>query len=231
MKKLALSTAITAVLSTSLFINPAFADKDRDEMMVYHVTITNTTTNHILTPPIIVAHGKGFHLFRLGDSMHPASEGLATLAETGNPAVLVDEVSGDPKVSKAMAGSALVFAGEPSMMYEIIAPKGTMFSVASMLASTNDAFTAAVNIKAPKKGRHTHAMGLTYDAGSEKNNEDCAYIPGPPCGNDMQKNEPGEGFVTVHSGIHGIADLPAAKYDWRGATSMISIHNAGKYSN
>lgn len=236
MKKLALSTAVAALLSTNI----AFADDDHDDrkMMVYHVTITNTTVNHVLTPPLIVAHKKGFHLFSVGNSEHPASDGLATLAETGNPGPLAEELSDNPKVYSVTVGpeqagsveAALIFGGTPSITYEIHAPKGTMFSVASMLATTNDAFTS-VTMKSPKRGRHAHAMGMTYDAGSEMNNEDCAFIPGPPCGgsNDQEDSAaPGEGFVTVHAGISGKNDLSAANLDWRGPTSMVSIHNAGR---
>ena len=98
-----------------------------------------------------------------------------------------------------------------------------------MLATTNDAFTAVMNVKAPKPSHTRRAMGMTFDAGSEKNNEDCDYIPGPPCGGAMNKNEMGEGFVTIHSGISGKGSLMPSMFDWRGATSMISIHNAGRY--
>ncbi len=223
MKKLALSTAITAALC----FNPVFADDDHDEMMTYHVTITNATVNHKITPPIVIAHKKGFHLFKLGDANYPASAELAELAETGNPGPLADMLSYNPKVKAVVTGDALIHGGTPYTI-EIQAPKKTYFTVAGMLASTNDAFTAVMNVKAPKKHRYAKAMGMTYDAGSEKNNEDCDYIPGPPCGGAMNKNEPGEGFVTIHSGVTGKGGLPAAMYDWRGPTSMVTIHNMGK---
>ena len=224
MKKLTLASAITAALC----INPAFADNGHHDMMVYHVTITNTTTNHVITPPIVIAHKKGFHLFHLGNIDKPASEGLATLAETGSPMKLADMLGHDDKVTNVEIGDFV----KPGMPYTvtIVAPKNTQFSVAAMLASSNDAFTSAVNIKAPKRGRHNHAMGMTFDAGSELNNESCAYIPGPPCEpTSGNAHEDGEGIVTVHSGIYGEGDIPAADFDWRGPTSMISIHNAGKY--
>jgi len=227
MKKLTLASAITA----ALFFNPAFADDDSDgDMMIYHVTITNTTAHHVITPPLVIAHGKGFHFFKVGDSNHPASEGLAILAESGDPSTLEAMVKNNPKVTATAIGS-YVTPGAPYTV-EIIAPKKTLFSVAGMLATTNDAFTAALNIKAPKKNRHNHGMGMTFDAGSEKNNEECAYIPGPPCSPESgNANMPGEGMVTVHNGIFGKADLSAPNLDWRGPTSMISIHNAGKYNN
>ena len=224
MKKLVLASAITAALC----INPVFADDDHHgDLMTYHVTITNTTTNHVITPPIVIAHKKGFHLFHVGNSKMPASPELATLAETGHPEDLVDMLMHNDKVSNIKVGD-FVTPGAPYTV-TIEAPKNTMFTVAGMLASSNDAFTAAVSIKAPKRGKHSHSMGMTFDAGSEANNEECAYVPGPPCAMDSgNEREAGEGMVTIHSGIYGKADLAAADFDWRGPTSMISIHNDGK---
>ena len=44
-----------------------------------------------------------------------------------------------------------------------------------------------------------------YDAGSEYNSEDCAFIPGPPFGNGGVRDTDGaEGYVQILSGIHGI---------------------------
>ena len=99
MKKLALSTAITAALSLTVALSPAFADDDRNKMMIYHVTITNATVNHKLTPPIVIAHKKGFKLFKLGDATMPASAELAELAETGNPSALASALMDIPMVS------------------------------------------------------------------------------------------------------------------------------------
>ncbi len=63
-----------------------------------------------------------------------------------------------------------------------------------------------------------------YDAGSEENNEDGAFIPGPPfgcCGG--RATDGAEGFVHIHSGVHGIADLAPEVYDWRNPTAMIRV--------
>ena len=65
---------------------------------------------------------------------------------------------------------------------------------------------------------------VAYDAGSEENNEDCAYIPGPPCGNPfMDSGMPAEGYVHVHGGIHGGGGLDAAMYDWRNPVAEVTI--------
>jgi hypothetical protein len=218
-KNILISSAIasTFLLSSTL----SFAG---DDLNVFHVTVTNLTANHIVTPPAVVAHQHGYKGFSIG---MPSSAGLALLAETGNPGPFLEAATGDSAVSATAAGAGGIHPGE-SLTVEIIAPKKSMFSVFAMLATTNDAFAAATNIKAPKKNRHAHAMSHTYDAGSEENNESCDYIPGPPCNNGINGNMEGEGFVTMHNGVHGTGDLVPADLDWRGSNVMIRIHNAGE---
>ncbi|MFV2056956.1 MAG: spondin domain-containing protein [Thiohalomonadales bacterium] len=218
-KKTLLKTALASSLLLSSSLSLA-----SDEYNVFHVTITNTTANHVLTPPAVIAHNHAYRAFRLG---MPSSAALATLAETGNPGPFVESAAANANVMATVAGDGPIMPGA-SMTIEIVAPKKTRFSVLSMLATTNDAFAAATNIKAPKKKRHAHAKAMTFDAGSELNNESCDYIPGPPCNNGINGNMEGEGFVTVHNGVYGKADLIAADLDWRGTNMMISIHNAGE---
>jgi len=66
-----------------------------------------------------------------------------------------------------------------------------------------------------------------YDAGSERNSEDCDYIPGPPC-NNSPAHDPAdaEGYVHIHAGIHGIGPDPSvdpAMHDWRNPVAKITI--------
>lgn len=93
-----------------------------------------------------------------------------------------------------------------------------------MLATSNDAFTAISAKSMPRKS--VSYMGITYDAGSEVNNENCAYIPVAPCSagsGNVRATAGAEGFITVHSGVNGGSDLNPIHLDWRGATSVISI--------
>lgn len=214
--------ANTAIAST-LFLYSALSFS-HESLNVYHVTVTNVTASHIITPPAIVAHRHGYQGFKIG---MPSSEGLAILAETGNPGPFLEGAAADDRVSATAAGAGVIPPGQ-SLTVEIRAPRNSLFSVYAMLATTNDAFAAATNVRAPKKGRHAHASTYTFDSGSELNNEDCNYIPGPPCNNDVNGNMPGEGFVHMHTGIYGKADLDAEVLDWRGPNMMISIHNAGR---
>lgn len=184
----------------------------------YRVTITNATTAHVITPPLIVVHNRRFKLFEVATA---ASEGLAIQAETGNPAILAGEVDDARGVYKVIAGEDLVFPAN-KVSFDFRAPKKAKISMTAMLATSNDAFTAISGKGLPS--RSVSYMAETYDAGSEDNNELCIDIPGPPCGGTNASNDSdGEGFITIHKGISGAGDLVPADLDWRGATSIVTI--------
>ncbi len=215
-------------LSMTLALASANVFAHSNEINTYHVTITNTTANHVITPPAVIAHNRHFKLFKVTEA---ASAGLVVMAESGNVTPLLNELAGNTNVSATMSTldqtPPVILPGQ-SITVEIKAPNRTYFTVAGMLATSNDAFTS-VTLKAPKKNRYANAMAMTYDAGSEDNNELCIDIPGPPCGGTNAPIEgDGEGFVTIHNGIHGVGDLVPANLDWRGPTAMVRIHNAGK---
>ena len=184
----------------------------------YKVTITNATSNHVITPPLIVIHNRHFKLFEVTGT---ASKGLAVQSETGNPSVLAAEVKGANGVYQVIAASAPVIYGNQASFY-FSAPKKALISMTGMLATTNDAFTAISSKALPK--RSVSYMAETYDAGSEDNNELCIEIPGPPCGGTNAANDnDGEGFISIHNGVNGIGDLDPTKLDWRGATSIVTV--------
>lgn len=184
----------------------------------YRVTITNATTHHVITPPLIVIHNRHFKLFEVATA---ASEGLATQAETGNPAVLAGEINGVRGVYKVITGDAVIAYGNKAS-FDFRAPKNAKISMTGMLATSNDAFTAISAKTLPK--RSVSYMATTYDAGSEDNNELCIDIPGPSCGGTNAANpNDGEGFITIHKGISGVGDVVPANFDWRGATSIVTI--------
>lgn len=237
MKKLLSLIALTS----SLFAGQVFADRPdghQHHWMTYHLKITNTTAHVIIAPTTVVAHNGKYKMFEV---TQPASDELVTMAETGNPGPLSMAAESDPNVYAVAVG--VDDAGNPSpippghsLMISIMAPRHAFFTLAGMLATTNDGFMAAVNIAAPRVHQSTHAHGMSYDAGSEMNNENCDYIPAPPCNNGINMRaefDPvtgeriSEGFVTIHNGVHGGADLNPKDLDWRGPTALITIHNEG----
>ena len=94
-------------------------------------------------------------------------------------------------------------------------------SALGMLITTNDAFFALNTARIDRKINDFFVRA--YDAGSEANNEDCAFMPGPPCGGSQRDTAGAEGFVHVHSGIHGIADLAEETFDWRNPVALIRV--------
>ena len=77
-----------------------------------------------------------------------------------------------------------------------------------MLASTNDALVARRGLPLKSvKGRKRVVLLHVYDAGAEINDELCASIPGPPCGNPLVDTVDNEGFVHFHPGLALVGDL------------------------
>lgn len=211
MKKL---TGVILTIAMSLSGSYAMASGTKS----YSLTITNATTHQVITPPLIVIHRSDFKLFEV---TKPATTGLATLAESGNNSILAGEVHGAAGVIEVIAGSAPIIYGQ-SQTYHFSAPKRARISLAGMLATTNDAFAGVSGLSLP--GKSVTYMAETYDAGSEDNNELCIDIPGPPCGGTNATIEgDGEGFVTIHNGIHGVGDISPSQLDWRGATAIVTI--------
>jgi hypothetical protein len=199
----------------------------KDKKKQYEVTITNITRGQILSPPIVISHNKDFQLFSLGG---PATPGLAELAEDGMTATLEAELDaldsvyqyktpeppGPPPANFIMPGASLTVVIETKGRFRYL-------SAASMMVSTNDAFWAI-------RGAHARRWATmvidarAYDAGSEVNSEDCAFIPGPPCGSGgVRDTEGAEGYVYIHSGIHGNVDLDPAEADWNNPVAIIKI--------
>ena len=200
----------------------SYADKENFERK-YQVTITNLTLGQIFSAPIVISHKRSFRLFNFGEE---ATEGLAALAEDGNPVLLTDLFdTHHPEIHYAIAGGN-VMPGDSVTVNITFGRYSRQLSVAGMLVTTNDAFFAVRNIWVPLTGEVV-VEADAYDAGSERNSEDCDFIPGPPCGNPFKRDTEGaEGYVFVHAGIHGGedgSDLTPAQHDWRNPFAQIKI--------
>ena len=180
----------------------------------------NLTKGQVITPPAVVAHRGGYSIFEIGQ---PASEGLAVLAETGNPGPFADEASLDPRVAAVETGSGIP-PGQ-SLVIDITVPeRARWISIAAMLATTNDAFAAVRALRLPRGRDTARTRAVAYDAGSEANNENCDFIPGPPCGEPNDRDTGGaEGFIHIHNGVHGGADLVPADQDWRNPVLQVEV--------
>jgi hypothetical protein len=106
-----------------------------------------------------------------------------------------------------------------------------------MLGSTNDAFFALNGQPVsslyfpflPNLGTLVF-YAPAYDSGTEANSETCDTVPGPPCNNDVNERDTtgAEGYVYIHSGVHGVAGPPpdglsADTSDWRNPVAKITV--------
>ena len=192
----------------------------KDKGSFFEVTITNITQGQIISPPIVISHNKDFQLFNLGS---PATDELAALAEDGMTGPLSGYLDTLDSVYQYNTADGGIPPGK-SVTVTIETKKGfRLLSAAGMLVSTNDAFFAVRGVEVRKKDGPT-VLARAYDAGSEFNSELCAYIPGPPCGNPEKRDTAGaEGYVYIHSGIHGIGDLDAAVTDWLNPVATVMV--------
>ena len=192
----------------------------------YEVTITNLTRGQPLTPPVIVAHTSATTLFEAGAQ---ASDGLTALAEDAITTTLVEELAANPEVTDFVVAvdpvTGVILPGA-SLTVEIATHDGgRLLSAVGMLPDSNDAFAAIRDVALPRGSHVLRVHGDAYDAGTEANNEDCAFIPGPSCGMQGVRDTAGaEGFVHIHSGIYGITGhLDPAVLNWQNPVIELTI--------
>ena len=186
----------------------------------YRVTVTNLTPGQGLSPAVIVAHTSAFDLFEVTEA---ASPGVTRVAEEGDPAIAVAEANAAAGVLDVVVAGTGPFMPGQSVSAEVEATSGGFLSVIGMLGSTNDAFYGLDSEKLTFS-TPTVLYVSAYDAGSERNTEDCDHVPGPPCSAmGVRVTEGAEGFITVHNGIHGFADLPPVTHDWNNPVARITI--------
>lgn len=187
----------------------------------YNVRVTNLTRGQIISPPVVAAHLPNVAIFAAGEE---ASEGLAALAEDAASTLLVADLIGAGADVEEAAGGI-----PPGGYIDVVittSAGNTQISAVGMLVTTNDAFFALNGVALPADSA-TYSVPA-YDAGSEANNENCDYIPGPPCGNGgVRDTEGAEGFVHIHNGIHGDTSssgkLQADRDDWRNPVARVTV--------
>lgn len=189
----------------------------------FAVTVRNLSFRQPFSPFFVAVHDADADpLFEIGQ---PASVELATLAEDGDPLLLVElynTTTNDNVYSATSEGDGFLYGGHDFTFTVETTRRMPLLSFASMAVNTNDGFVGVAGL-ALEDG-----IELTlpcYDAGTEQNDEKCRSIPGPACeadtGNKIVMR--GEGFVHVHRGIHGVGDLHAILYDWRNPIMSVSV--------
>lgn len=192
----------------------------------WQVTVTNLTRGQIFSPPVVAVHNRFMPaLWELGA---PASPALAGVAEdAANPGLIQAlQATGSTSDIQVLTGAnGPILPGESASV--VVQGNRHFFnrlSLAGMLVITNDAFFGLNDVRLPSWGSGDRYQSPAYDAGSEANNELCAYIPGPPCNSGGQRMTVGaEGYVHIHAGIHGVGDLAPEIYDWRNGVAQIRV--------
>lgn len=201
----------------------------------YAVTITNLTggtvvqsgapAGQIMSPPVIATHNNHLApLFVLGEE---ASSDLSNVAEDAVNGPLATTWGNSPSVMDVEQGAAPIMPGHSDTIMVQAASGFNRISLVGMLVTTNDGFYALNGVMLPANGSVTYYSD-GYDAGSEKDSEDCDYIPGPPCNHGgVHDSSTAPGYVFIHSGIHGIGDLAPAQFDWNNPVAKITITALG----
>jgi len=192
-----------------------------DDMTTYKITITNLTRGQPIAPAMAATHSPGMSFFQVGNAPSPE---LASLAEAGNGHPMAALLMGTPGYSDAQVAASGIGPGK-TITLMVSARRGTdHLSLGAMLGNTNDGFAALRDVELPKEHQALTYMADGYDAGSETNDESCNTVPGPACGGAaLSPEDSGEGFVHIHSGIHGTGGLNAAIYDWRNPVAQVVI--------
>ena len=213
MKKYLISIPMVLLFLTSLVTKVAFTDE-------VDVTIVNLTTDQPFSPPLLVSHNAEFELFTAGTE---ASDGLELMAEDGDPSGLLSEIEGDANVNQTVAASGPIAPGGSLTMSIDVDRNFKYISSAGMLVNTNDSFFGLNGIELLRRKSSITAMAPAYESGTEQNNEECAFIPGPFCTDSTTGGAEENGVIIINNGVHGIGDLIPELHDWRNPVAMITI--------
>jgi hypothetical protein len=171
------------------------------------VVITNLTGGQPLSPTAIIVHKPTFNAFSVGT---PASVELEEIAESGNS----DAFLAQANTNAATFTSGKAEAGIPPGMTATIMLETSLMdadkthlrlTALSMLGNTNDGFTGlnSIDISTLAVGESMTIDTISYDAGTEKNSESAATVPGPAASGEgfnlMRDDSPST--VAMHSGI------------------------------
>lgn len=196
----------------------------------WHVKVTNLTTGQPFSPPLWAVHNNKVHIWQRG---HQATNGAALIAEDALATPLAALLQTDPNVrSDGIATPGPILPGGTREFDVTARGPFSRISMMWMLVRTNDAFsgldsvpissnaTSARSRKAHRKPKVRTLLVNAYDAGTEKNNENPAFIPGPPFGNFFVRDQDAQ-LITRHPGLNPAGPLGA--YVWQDPVARIEI--------
>jgi len=168
----------------------------------YEVMVTNLTNAQPVSPVAVVLHDDG-NVWQLGEM---ASNALEVLAESGDNSGLLAESF----VMASASGAGVIMPGaSETVSVSITDMMPSKLSVVTMLVNTNDAFSGfnAMDIANLEVGESISLRTGSYDAGTEKNTESMASIPGPAAGGEGYNEARDDvDFVAMHPGVVSMDD-------------------------
>ena len=223
-KKLIIIFAVIAALATlSVGVAAGTSHDSSTGGIDYEISVTNLMPGQILSPIVLATHSKdNAPLFSLGQ---PASPELAAMAEDADTSGLLELWSDNDEVNDVQVltlNDGPIPPGQTASGVVNIDGTATRLSLASMLVSTNDGFVSLNGMSLVGVVDRSVRVPV-YDSGSEANSESCDFIPGPPCGNHLHDDSAAEGFVHIHSGVHGGGGLTPSQHDWHNPAALITI--------
>ena len=217
MKRLAFG-ALGVLVAAAILIPAAISSSSHDR--TWNVTVTNLTRpgSQPLSPPLFVVHSGRADVWSLGEiATHP----VAAIAEDANNAPAEMAFAQLDGVRDVFTGAGGPIPPGASRTYTVeTSGHANRLSVLTMLVNTNDGFTGLDSLHL--RGRGDTRSTMAYDAGSEVNNEEIAFIPGPCCNNPFVRDPEGA-LIRMHEGITGRGDLSPETYGWSGPVARIQI--------
>ena len=221
--RLAPRALVAALLSAGLLAGLASGAQAKG-LTTWNVTVTNLTSGQPMSPPIWAVHKNSLDVWSVGQ---PASFEVQRVAEDAQNQFLLAALDADARVldtrvetgspaGPILPGSSREFAIRTDNAYNRL-------TILWMLVRSNDGFTGLDSLRL-----HTTDKSISlnaYQAGTERNNEMCAFIPGPPC-NMPGVRDPEDGVIGPHPGIL-IPGSDVFGFAWTNPVATIEIERVG----
>jgi len=190
----------------------------------YKITLENLSpqtgagSSQPFSPPVIAVHSRKIRLFQIWQR---ASDELRQIAEDAVNGPMVSKLESSSEVLSVTEGTGVILPGQTAE-FTVNAERGFhRLSIATMLVNTNDGFTGTSGKLLPLFGRQVIYL-RAFDAGTERNTESEAHIPGPCCGSHNVR-VPTDERIRFHRGITGSGDLDPSVYGWDEPVAKLTI--------
>jgi hypothetical protein len=228
------SLVLAAVLGAAalIVVGSAMPAPSSATTKAWRITIENltddasSTVGQPLSPPLVGVHTAAADLWTVGES---ASEIIRYIAEDGDPFYgqpLFAATTG-VRSSTILLAPGLppeqqpIFPGQSRSAIVTTTQNANRLSIAMMLGATNDAFTGLDALHLNGRGGVYYVNA--YDAGTERNNEDAAYMGALGGLASLYVRDPEHGVIAPHPRIRGDNDLDPAVWGWDDPVARITI--------